>query len=461
MDVTDLDVAVVGGGIGGLAAAYRLRRAGRSVRVFEAAPRVGGRMASSLVDGCLVDEGAETIATRGYQATWRLIDELAVPPEHLIPVRAGFALWHEGRAHARLGHPAGLLTGAGMSWRGRLDWLRFTARLLRRRGDFDADRPELAPPGTATLAEYARAYHPDLHDRLLQPLSGHCFGWHSERSAAAPMLATLLAVGGAGARWTTYTTGMDTLPRALAERVPVQLGSSVRAVERVGADEARLHLADGGTLTARQILIAVPAPVALSLYADPSPDERAYLAACSFTPMLKAVCLLDRPLPSPTRAPSYALSVPATESRICGGLLLDHLKAEGRVPPGRGMVSLFASPAIGPRLLDADDAEVTRTLVGEAERFLPGLGEATTRTLVHRFRYGLPEATPAALGLRAAFAARPAGPVDYVGDWTLLRPSSEGAVRSAELAARRVAARTAHPSRPKRAVSPAPTGRPA
>lgn len=443
--MTDLDVAVVGAGISGLTAAYRLQQAGRTVQVFEAGMRVGGRMASSHVDGYLVDEGAETIADRGYEATWRLVRELAVPPEDLVPVRAGFALWRGGRAHPHLGHPAGLLSGAGMSWAGRLGWLRFTAGLLRRRGDYDPDRPETAPPGTATLADYAAAHHPDLHDCLLQPLSGHCFGWRSDRSAAAPMLATLLAVGGAGAKWTTYTAGMDTLPRALAQRVPVDLGSPVAAVEQAGPDEARLQLAGGQALTARQVVLALPAPQALALRADPPPEERGYLEACSYAPMLKVVCLLDRPLPSPTRTPSYALSVPESESRTCAGLLLDHLKAEGRVPPGRGMVSLFGSPWANPRLLDADDADVVRTLTGEAERFLPGLGAATVRTLVHRFRHGLPEATPAALRLRAGFAARPAGPVDYAGDWTLLRPSSEGAVRSAEQTVRRVAARAGAP----------------
>jgi oxygen-dependent protoporphyrinogen oxidase len=443
--MTDLDVAVVGAGIGGLTAAYRLQQQGRSVTVFEASDRVGGRMASSHVDGYLVDEGAETIADRGYPGTWALIRELGVPDGHLVPVRAGFALWRDGRAHARLGHPAGLLSGAGMSWRGRLSWLRSTAGLLRRQADFDPDRPELSPLGTETLAGYARAHHPDVLDCLLQPLAGHCFGWRPERSAAGPMFATLLSVGGAAARWTTYTTGMDTLTRALAAHVPVRLGSPAASVEPGGPGEARLRLAGGAVVTARQVLLAVPAPVALALYADPPPRVRAFLAACTFTPMLKAVCLLEHPLPSPTRTPSYALSVPEAESRICSGLLLDHLKAEGRVPPGRGMVNVFASPWAAPELLDADDAEVVRTLTGEAERFLPGLARATTRTLVHRFRHGLPEATPLALSLRADFAARPPGPVDYVGDWTLLRPNSEGAVRSAELAVRRAAARTAAP----------------
>jgi protoporphyrinogen/coproporphyrinogen III oxidase len=57
---------------------------------------------------------------------------------------------------------------------------------------------------------------------------------------------------------------------------------------------------------------------------------------------------------------------------------------------------------------------------------------------VHRFRDGLPEAPPAALRLRQGFARRRAGTVDYAGDWVMLRPSSEGAVRAGQFAAARI-----------------------
>src|SRR5204863_10121123 len=40
------EVVIVGGGIGGLNAAYRLQSAGANVRVFEAGARVGGRIYS-------------------------------------------------------------------------------------------------------------------------------------------------------------------------------------------------------------------------------------------------------------------------------------------------------------------------------------------------------------------------------------------------------------------------------
>ena len=56
--VTDVDVAVVGGGLAGLAAADRLRQRGRAPVVFEATERVGGRQRSGRLAGEVLEEGA-------------------------------------------------------------------------------------------------------------------------------------------------------------------------------------------------------------------------------------------------------------------------------------------------------------------------------------------------------------------------------------------------------------------
>ncbi|MFD4971741.1 hypothetical protein [Streptomyces sp. NPDC058424] len=141
---------------------------------------------------------------------------------------------------------------------------------------------------------------------------------------------------------------------------------------------------------------------------------------------------------SPTREPSYALEVPALDDRVFVGAILDRVKAPDRVPPGRGPISLLASPYASPDLLERPDDEVVSVVAGRAERYLPGLAEATREARVVRRPVGLPEATPAALRLRRAFLDRPARRVDYAGDRVMLRPNSEAAVRSAEIVAHRV-----------------------
>ena len=60
------DVAIVGAGIAGLTAAWRLRQAGVAVRIFEAQNRIGGRMLSlrdHFPDGQVIELGGELIDT--------------------------------------------------------------------------------------------------------------------------------------------------------------------------------------------------------------------------------------------------------------------------------------------------------------------------------------------------------------------------------------------------------------
>jgi protoporphyrinogen oxidase len=59
--VTDADVVVLGGGAAGLAAAYRLAVAGRSVVLVERAPVLGGLAASFEIAGVRVDHGSHRL----------------------------------------------------------------------------------------------------------------------------------------------------------------------------------------------------------------------------------------------------------------------------------------------------------------------------------------------------------------------------------------------------------------
>jgi 15-cis-phytoene desaturase len=55
------EVIIVGGGLAGLSAAFRLARAGRRVRLFEARPHLGGRTASWTEDGMKVESGLHRV----------------------------------------------------------------------------------------------------------------------------------------------------------------------------------------------------------------------------------------------------------------------------------------------------------------------------------------------------------------------------------------------------------------
>ncbi|WP_426402890.1 protoporphyrinogen/coproporphyrinogen oxidase [Streptomyces sp. R-07] len=434
----DLDIAVVGSGLAGLAAAHELRRNGHEVCVFEAADAPGGRMRSLRRDGYVIDTGAEQISAQGYRATWQLVRRAGLTPDDVPRIGRPMAVWRDGRPHNGVGEPRAVLTGAGLVPAARPSLARFLGWSGRHRAALDHDHPEDTPLGADTVAAAARRYHPDLHDHLFQPLTAAFFGWDAERSAAAPLVGLLLAVGPVSA-WRTYRGGMDLLATRLAAGLQVRYGHQVEEVTDHG-DHARLTF-DGATLTARAVVLAVPAPVALRLTGGADPADSGYPAASTYRPMYKVSCALDRPLAP--RGGSYALLTPACEEPLLSCVIADHIKCPDRAPAGRGLVSLLASPRRIPELVEAGEDEAARLLVAAAERYVPGLGAALTATHVHHWPQAMPEITPRALALRAPFLRRPARAVEYAGDWVAARPSSEGAARSGALAAARVLAHLA------------------
>ena len=80
------EVVVVGAGIAGLTAAWRLRQAGVPVRIFEASSRVGGRMFSlrnHFPDGQVIELGGELIDTDHVRIR-ALAEELSIPLDDLL-----------------------------------------------------------------------------------------------------------------------------------------------------------------------------------------------------------------------------------------------------------------------------------------------------------------------------------------------------------------------------------------
>ncbi|MFH9857850.1 NAD(P)/FAD-dependent oxidoreductase [Streptomyces sp. NPDC017202] len=142
------DVVIVGAGVAGLSAAHRLTSAGVTTTVLEAAPCVGGRMATEKVDGFRLDRIGQLLSTA--------YPELALTPGldalTLRPFAPGVLLHSDGRHHR-----AGAQAGAGGA-RGALHAVRALAGAPRS-GALPRPRtgPAAAPPRMRTGAPLGSA----------------------------------------------------------------------------------------------------------------------------------------------------------------------------------------------------------------------------------------------------------------------------------------------------------------
>ena len=83
-------VVVVGAGLAGLSAAYRLKQAGIVAEVHEAADRIGGRcwtLRGAFADGQIVERGGELI-DQGHTAIRQLASELGLKLDNLLSAEA-------------------------------------------------------------------------------------------------------------------------------------------------------------------------------------------------------------------------------------------------------------------------------------------------------------------------------------------------------------------------------------
>ncbi|WP_433296575.1 protoporphyrinogen oxidase [Actinoplanes sp. CA-030573] len=207
-------VAVIGGGIAGLAAAVRLRDltpATTDIIVYEQSGVLGGKLRTGELGGLPVERGAESFLTSAPDGGESAAVALA---RHL-----GLDLVHPARVPAALavgGHlapiPAGTLMGVPADPGAVAGIARATAH------DADEGRPLLAEGADVAVGDLVRARYGDqIVDRLVDPLLGGVYAGRADRlslEVTAPQLAR-------------------------AARVEHTLGAAVRAVQRAKAPTGR------------------------------------------------------------------------------------------------------------------------------------------------------------------------------------------------------------------------------
>jgi predicted NAD/FAD-binding protein len=281
-------IAVVGSGIAGLGAAWRLSQA-HEVVLFEAQDRLGGHTHTHRVVQAgrdyAVDTGFIVFNRHNYPLLSGLFDELGVESQ---PTTMGFSVQD---AASGLEYNATSLDAMFCQRRNLLSprFLRMVREIIR----FYRESPALLEGEEAgpTLGDYLRehGYSPMFVRDHLVPMASALWSSPADRILAFParylvrFMANhrMLQVEGRP-EWRVVRGGSSSYLRALERRWPVQvrLASPVRSVRR---DEGAVHLRnDAGEEAFDQVVLACHSDEALALLADPSPDEREVLGAIAY-----------------------------------------------------------------------------------------------------------------------------------------------------------------------------------
>jgi len=429
-------VVVIGGGMAGLAAAEALLPVGcdaplagsNQITLIEPSERCGGVVLTDRREGWLVERSADSfLAARpeavGLVERLGLADELiGVDPRvrralvlhhgRTQPVPTGFRLLAPGRLRS-------ILTTPLLSPLGRLRLIgepfvrprdgnakdesleHFAVRRLGREAFEGLVQPLAAGIWTADPARLSMAAAcPEFF--AMEQTAGSL--WAGERLRVRAAGSTTQAVGARYGQFLTLASGMETMPRRLADHLAAR-GVQLIAASATGLSQLpdqRWQVSLRGTsrndsagvpavIVADAVIVAVPSPVAATLLRRCDATLADELAAIEYAG--SAIVSLGFARDEVTHPLDAAgLVVPRREGRRMLAASFSSQKFPGRAPAGSVLIRTFVGGALDPETAALEDARLVPLVLAELREVL-GVRGRPQIVQVNRWLGAIPQYT--------------------------------------------------------------------
>ncbi len=409
---------VVGGGITGLVAAYRLKtQAAKTslpldITVLEASPRLGGVLHSTRRDQFLLEGGPDCFLSnkpRGME----LCEELDLANE-LISTRTEFRRSFIVRRGKLCPVPEGFYLLAPSQLRPFL-----STELLSWRGKWRALLEPLLPsrsPDDESLASFVRRrMGQEVLDWLAQPLLAGIYAADPEKlslQATFPLFIelekkygsvllgltkqkdeTLLASGARYSLFMTFKNGMESLIHRLVERldgVSLQTGTPAKHLRKSDAGW-EIQLRDGKVLQANTVCLALPSHQSANLLELQNKALAEELRAIPYASSITLNLAFDAgSLQHPLDGAGFV--TPAAERDVPIACTFVHQKFSGRAPAGSALLRAFVGGDAARTLMERDEKDVAAFVLEELSPLL-GITRKPRWTAMERWPQTMPQYT--------------------------------------------------------------------
>ncbi len=404
-DSTALPVAILGGGITGLTAAWHLHQAQTPVRVFEAAPTAGGVIISTRQDGWLQESGPNSML-EGSAEVSALIDAVGLNPRRLYADDSA-----KNRYVMRDGKLVAMPTSPMSFVMTKLFSIRAKLALLGEpwRAKAPADLEE------SVGAFVKRRLGPEFLDYAINPFVGGVYAGDPCQLSVTHGFPKLHALeqehgslirgalkrrntsGGPKGRILSFPEGLAELPLALASALgdAVRFSQRVTTVRRVDQHWEITSEQDGTPVTEKfsSVVCALPAAAlaAINFEELPGSEQLSELLEIEHPPVTSVFVgyrrdQVEHPLDG------FGLLVPEVEQRRMLGVLFSSALFPNRAPDGHVALTVFIGGVRAPDLAGLDEAELRKLIAEELGELLGAKGEPAHFSVI-RWPRAIPQYT--------------------------------------------------------------------
>jgi oxygen-dependent protoporphyrinogen oxidase len=400
-----MHIAVIGGGITGLSAAWELQQRGTDYTVLEADPRWGGKIVSTTLElkqsKFLVEGGPDTLVTRKPEA-WELADELGMLDQIADPgsETRGIFVLDRASLHPIPLSPTQFFTTPLLTPRGKL-------RLLA-----EPFQPARRDDGDESLADFVRRrLGQEALDKFIGPVLGGIYNTDPERQSilvASPVMREMEKEAGglfAGAlqrafrakkkpvrapRFITFKNGLQALTDELARQLTggLRLNARVETVRTEGHGY-RIQTANGESLYADAVIFATLANQTATMLKDISPQASQRLGEFN-QQNIGTVSLVYRETDIPKEPVVNGLMIPRRERRLIDAVTFTSRKMPERSAPGYAVLRVFIGGS-APETVDMPEHQLLAVIRKELAELL-GIAAAPQTWTVFRWQGGFPQA---------------------------------------------------------------------
>jgi oxygen-dependent protoporphyrinogen oxidase len=389
-------IAIIGGGISGLSAAYALeekRRGGVEIEyiLYEASSRLGGVLVTDRVGGCILEAGADSFLT---EKPWAidLCTKLGLG-DQLIGSndadRKTYILVH----NKLIEMPDGLMfmvpTKILPTVLSPLFSLKTKLRMAR-----EWFHPPHKATGDETVASMVeRHYGPEMVDLLADPLLSGVYGGEASQLSVRAVLARFAdmeakhgslgravlaarrnapkpANGKPRPLFTSLKDGMQQMVDALVAEIPTDslyIGAVVQAVSR----EAGNWIVSAGLQSDEfdAVILALPTQAAASLLRMSSPELVAELASVNYSSSVTVALGYDNQVRQ-SLPPGFGFLIPRSAGKRMLAATFVHNKFPHRAPDDRALLRCFLGGARDEKILSLPDEEILSIVRAELKQIL-------------------------------------------------------------------------------------------